>query len=355
MIEEADYNALPADFEAKMKAKRARARAARSAEASARRFERFASFELEEEIAEGPTARVYRARAADASGTALAVKIIRRAVVAGVETPGARAASLCARRERLVALDHPHLLRVHDVVEDGGRTALILDLREEETLNDHVRERGPLGFQRVAQLGADLSSALQAIHESGLVHNDVEPRNLWLSETRTVLAELSSACEFGTERGDRAIALSGSPQFMAPELLRGEAPTPASDVYALGALLCFALTGRPPLKGPRLHQLRDAHERDARPRLSDKLDDLPRELAELIDRALDGDPAARPSDLAAYGDALRDCAAIDPASARLEHASGFQRWWRTLPRPARILILGGLVVGFVLLLWNRGS
>jgi hypothetical protein len=74
----------------------------------------------------------------------------------------------------------------------------------------------------------------------------------------------------------------------------------------------------------------------------------------LIDAALDRDPDERPSDLAAFGAELRACAAIDPASARLERAGGLQRWWQGLPRPARVVILGGLLVGFVLLLWNRG-
>ena len=216
-MEEPEYNALPAEFEQRMREKREQSRRQREQDSSAQTTH-FADYELLEFLGEGPTARVHRARARD--GSLVALKILRRAVVRGVEREGARAEYLHSVADRLVAIRHPNLLSVLGVERDGAETALVLALREESTLDDHLRKRPAFPWQQTLHLGVQLCDALAALHASGIVHDDVKPRNILIDDAGTaLLMDPNSARELSPSMSERAVALSGSPQFMAPERL----------------------------------------------------------------------------------------------------------------------------------------
>lgn len=146
---------------------------------------------------------------------------------------------------------HPSIVTVHDVVLDGGRPWIVMELVRGRSLDRAVRDDGPLPPRRVAEIGRRMIDALTAAHAAGILHRDVKPANVMLTDDGRVLLT-----DFGiaTIAGDAGITqtgmLTGSPGYMAPERLRGEADGPLADLWSLGATLFTAVEGGPPFAGP---------------------------------------------------------------------------------------------------------
>jgi hypothetical protein len=160
------------------------------------------------------------------------------------------------RREARAAarLDHPSAVTVYDVVEEDGAPYLVMELVEARTLSQVVRSDGPLSPQHTARVGLALLGALEAAHAHGIVHRDVKPGNVLLSEgpaalERVVLTDFGIASSAGDSSITSTGLLLGSPSYIAPERARGQAPRPASDLWSLGATLFTAVEGRPPFDG----------------------------------------------------------------------------------------------------------
>ena len=142
---------------------------------------------------------------------------------------------------------HPSIVTVHDVVLDGGRPWIVMELVHGRSLDRVVRDDGPLPPRQVAWIGLRMLDALGAAHASGVLHRDVKPGNVLLTDDGRVLLT-----DFGiaTVAGDVALTqtglLTGSPGYIAPERLRGEADGPLSDLWSLGATLFTAVEGGPP-------------------------------------------------------------------------------------------------------------
>ncbi|MFL6136787.1 MAG: protein kinase domain-containing protein [Frankiaceae bacterium] len=147
-------------------------------------------------------------------------------------------------------LDHPGVVRVYDIVEADDRPWIVMQLVQATTLEDHVRSHGPLEPRQVARIGLAVADALAAAHAAGIVHRDVKPRNILLTDDgRAMLTDFGIA----TSSGDPAITdegvLIGSPAYMAPEQARGARPGAAADLWSLGATLYLAVEGCPPFSG----------------------------------------------------------------------------------------------------------
>ncbi|MEQ4721986.1 serine/threonine-protein kinase [Nonomuraea sp. B19D2] len=146
---------------------------------------------------------------------------------------------------------HPSIVTVHDVVLDGGRPWIVMELVRGRSLEQAVRDDGPLPPRQVAGIGLRVLDALMAAHASGVLHRDVKPANVMLTDDGRVLLT-----DFGiaTIAGDSALTqsgfLTGSPGYIAPERLRGETDGPAADLWSLGATLFTAVEGGPPFAGP---------------------------------------------------------------------------------------------------------
>ncbi|MGJ6963399.1 serine/threonine-protein kinase [Streptosporangium sp. G11] len=152
-----------------------------------------------------------------------------------------REANLAAR------LKHPSIVTVHDVVIDRERPWLVMELLSGASLEQTVRDRRPLPAHQVARIGVGVLSALGAAHAAGVVHHDVKPGNVFLTRTgKAVLTDFGFAVADGEVTSDRTGHLVGSPNYIAPERLRGERGGPASDLWSLGATLYFAVEGVPP-------------------------------------------------------------------------------------------------------------
>src|SRR6195952_4466755 len=144
-------------------------------------------------------------------------------------------------------LEDPHVVAIHDVVEEDGRPWLVMEHVRSRSLQRILEEDGPLTPAQTAVIGLDVLSAIEVAHAAGVVHRDVKPANV-------LVADDGHACltDFGiaTTTGDATLtgqgAVLGSPSYMAPERAHGQPPTPAVDLWSLGATLYTAVEGRTP-------------------------------------------------------------------------------------------------------------
>ncbi|MEV4362477.1 serine/threonine-protein kinase [Nonomuraea sp. NPDC004186] len=146
---------------------------------------------------------------------------------------------------------HPSIVTVHDVVLDDGRPWIIMELVRGRSLDRVVRDDGPLPPHRVAEIGMQMLDALGAAHASGILHRDVKPANVLLPDDgRVLLTDFGIATIAGDTGLTQTGMLTGSPGYIAPERLRGEADGPLADLWSLGATLFTAVEGGPPFPRP---------------------------------------------------------------------------------------------------------
>jgi len=145
------------------------------------------------------------------------------------------------------ALTHPNVVSIFDAVEYGGHVWLVMEHVESRTLSALTRDQGPLAAERVARIGAQVADGLAAAHARGTIHRDVKPGNVLVTDD-----DLAKISDFGIARsiGDDTLTqtgmVTGTPLYFSPQLARGADPTPADDVWALGATLYAAVEGEPP-------------------------------------------------------------------------------------------------------------
>jgi serine/threonine protein kinase len=150
-------------------------------------------------------------------------------------------------------LNHPNIVTVHDVIEEAGRPWIVMEFVRARSLQDIVDDEGPLRPQRAAELGRQTLVALQAAHGIGILHRDVKPSNVLITDDgRAVLTDFGIAHVEGDTNLTQTGAIIGSPSYISPERAQGKRAVPASDLWALGATLYTACEGRPP------HQRTDA-------------------------------------------------------------------------------------------------
>ncbi|AOS63271.1 serine/threonine-protein kinase [Actinoalloteichus hymeniacidonis] len=148
-------------------------------------------------------------------------------------------------------LNDPSVVTVFDVVSEDETTYIVMELVEAPTLSDLVRAHGPLPAPQVADLGRRLLHALHTAHSAGIVHRDVKPSNIMVfPDGRAKLTDFGIAQAADDPRLTSTGLLVGSATYMAPERISDNAATPASDLWALGATLFYAVEGRAPFERP---------------------------------------------------------------------------------------------------------
>jgi hypothetical protein len=146
-------------------------------------------------------------------------------------------------------LNHPGVVTVYDVAEDGGRPWIVMQLVSAQSLDQVLATSGPLSPRRAAEVGRQLLSALSVAHAAGVMHRDVKPSNVLLGrDDRAVLTDFGIATFQGDPRLTQTGMVMGSPGFTAPERIRGEDASPASDLWSLGATLFAAVEGHGPFE-----------------------------------------------------------------------------------------------------------
>ncbi|MEV5952840.1 protein kinase [Streptomyces sp. NPDC051987] len=152
--------------------------------------------------------------------------------------------------QAVAQLHHPHIIVVHDVVEDCGRPYIVMELIDGGSLADRISRRGPVDVGEAARIGIALLSAVRTAHEAGVLHRDIKPANVLVEADtgRVVLTDFGIAQVAGATTLTETGSFVGSPEYTAPERMSGVRSGPASDLWSLGALLCAALSGESPFR-----------------------------------------------------------------------------------------------------------
>jgi tetratricopeptide (TPR) repeat protein len=262
--------------------------------------------------------------------------------------------------EAIAALRHPNIVQVYDVAEVDGRPYFTMELVEGSNLDEHI-EGSPQPARHVARLVATLADAIHAAHQCGIVHRDLKPANILLTEDGTPkVTDFGLAMREGGERLTLHGAPVGTPSYMAPEQARSDhgAVGPATDVYALGAILYELLTGRPPFRAENaVATLEQVSAGDPLPprRLYPR---VPRDLETICLKCLSTEPARRYPSALALSDDLRRFERGEPIKARPVGPVGrVLRWVRRRPALAGSLAFGMLlaVVLLICLVWWHGQ
>ena len=203
---------------------------------------------------------------------------------------------------------HPHIVTIFQVGTTArGRPYIVMPCHDKGSLEALIRRHGPMDWSETLRIGVKLAGALEAAHRAGILHRDVKPGNVLLTEygepqlTDFGIARIAGG--FQTATG----VIIGSPAFTAPEVLAGASPTPASDVYSLGATLFCMLTGHAAFERRSGEQVVAQFLRITSQPIPDLREQgLPAEVAAVIERAMAQDASARPASAAAFGDELRE-------------------------------------------------
>ena len=259
-------------------------------------------YRVDSEVARGGMATVYRAHD---------VRLERDVALKVLAPPYAADASFVQRflgeGRAAASLSHPSLVHVYDSGSNGDAHYIVMELLDRHrTLRERLEAEGPLPPAEVARIGGDLLAGLKAVHDRGLVHCDVKPGNVMLGAGPAKLIDFGIATP--PHDGIGGETSIGSLRFMSPEQLHGEALTPASDVFSLGAVLYDALTGRPPYPGETPEEVTAAQSAgNVRPP-STLADGVSATLDLAILQALRRDPAERFSSAEAMAASLDSAA-----------------------------------------------
>jgi Tol biopolymer transport system component len=287
-------------------------------------------------------------------------RLEREVAVKLLRPPDGSGPSPLAEARHLARIHHSNVVVVHGADQHDGQVGIWMEYIEGQTLAAMVREAGPMSAREVIGIGIDLCRALSAIHAAGLLHRDIKPQNVMREVGgRIVLMDFSGA-EALTPRL-AAVNVSGTPLYMAPELFDGSQATVPSDVYSLGILLFFLLTGTTPVEGRTLAELKVAHARRARKRLRDLRPDMPEAIVQVIGCATEQDPAKRYQTAGELEHALAAATGVPrlPQAAKTESvaaapAAGTLRWGLptgALWAPAGLLL--GLAAAGAFVSWRQ--
>src|SRR6266446_5481127 len=246
-------------------------------------------YSLERELGRGGMGVVYLAREVRLDRP-VAIKLLPPS-----KTADPRLRERFLREARTAAkLSHPNVIPIHAVEEIGEFVFFAMAYVEGETLTERVRRRGPLPPSEAARVLRDVAWALAYAHGQGVIHRDVKPDNILLeSSGRVLVADFGIA---GVVAGAGAIAsgeVIGTPEFMSPEQALGEATDARSDLYSLGIVGYFILSGTLPFEAEKATEVLAKQVTEPAPALG-RIAVVPQRLAQAIDRCLAKDPAERP-------------------------------------------------------------
>jgi Tol biopolymer transport system component len=208
-----------------------------------------------------------------------------------VKTRSSRQSPLIEARH-LARVRHPNVVTVYGAEQDGEQVGIWMEYIHGDTLATMVEQRGAMSAREVAGIGIDLCRALSALHAASLLHRDIKAHNVMREVGgRIVLMDFSGARSLVP--GDGPAELSGTPLYMAPEVLAGGEGTVASEVYSLGVLLFYLLSGRYPVEGATLADIKTGHKGGTRTRLRDLRPELPEAFVQVVERACAPDTGVR--------------------------------------------------------------
>ncbi len=258
-------------------------------------------YRLEKLLGEGGMGLVFRA-VREGEETPVALKLLK-VDLSGDETYKRR---FIHEARSAAEVTHKHLVPILDAGEIDGRYYLAVGYVQGETVEERIQLKGPLPLDDVLRLATEVGSGLDALHASGVVHRDIKASNLLIDESGATLLT-----DFGLAKGRAYTALTklgqvlGTLDYLAPELIRGEPATPASDIYALGCTIYECIAGKPPFGDKTMLQVGIAHLEEEPADPGAGRDDWSPELFGAVLRALAKDPAQRPATAGAFASMLQ--------------------------------------------------
>jgi serine/threonine-protein kinase len=269
-------------------------------------------YEILEKIGAGGMGSVYRAKD-PVIGRAVAVKAI---VFADVADPKERREMQIrtAREARSAGmLSHPNIVTVHDLVHDSVVAYIVMELVEGKTLWELFCAKGRLEKTEFLGIIKQSAAALDYAHEHGVIHRDVKPSNILVrGDGVAKLTDFGVAKILAAEQLTRTGLVVGTPNYMAPEQIREQNVTPASDQFGLAVIAYELLTGSKPFDGGTFSSLLYKIRSEAPPRAAEYNPFLPAGVENVLDRALSKDPAKRFESCGAFAKALEEACATLP-------------------------------------------
>jgi Protein kinase domain len=200
-----------------------------------------------------------------------------------------------AEGRALAKVDHSNVLTVYGVEEHNGQLALCMKYIRGRTLEDIIRTDGPMNADEALVVARAICGAVAAVHGARVLHRDIKARNIMRERNgRYVLMDFGAGVTRIAPDSSRNEQTIGTPLWMAPELFEGRPATRQTDVYALGVLLYYLVTGEHPVTGKTKDEIIQAHRKGQRVRLDDRRLDLPHSYVRAVDRATASNPAERP-------------------------------------------------------------
>jgi serine/threonine protein kinase len=258
---------------------------------------------------------------------------LKRRVALKAMLPALAASPSAAQRfqreaEAMAAVEHDHIVRIYQVDEDRGVPFLAMEFLKGEPLDERLKREPGLPVAEVLRIGREIAEGLAAAHDTGLIHRDIKPGNVWLEAPPAAKAALGGPVPGGSPGGAlvgrvkildfglaRAAAdsahltqpgvLVGTPAYMAPEQARGEVIDARCDLFSLGAVLYRMCTGRMPFKGKDPTSILLALASQQPPPVRELNPQTPPALAELIMQLLAKEPGRRPASARAVAGSLQ--------------------------------------------------
>ncbi|RYE39663.1 MAG: NACHT domain-containing protein, partial [Hyphomicrobiales bacterium] len=258
-------------------------------------------FDDAQEVGRGGFGAVYRCTQADLDRT-VAVKVLT------VELDEENRARFFREQRAMGRLTgHPNIVNILQVgATDSGRPFIVMPFHPQDSLDARIRRDGPLPLDQALRLGVKMAGAVESAHRLGILHRDVKPANILLTDygepelTDFGIAHISGGFETATG------AVTGSPAYTAPEVLGGDPPSPAADVYGLGAVLFSALTGHAAFERRSGEQVVAQFLRITTQPVPDLRErGIPEDVSDMIARAMSRTPGQRPATAADFGEELR--------------------------------------------------
>jgi len=296
-------------------------------------------YELLSELGRGTSGIVYKAHDPKLDRL-VAIKILRPELVSLEESGVGLTQRFHQEAVAAGRLTHPAIVAVHDVGESDGRPFMVMEYIEGGTLADLLLGGRPLPLADATGVVIQVCAALDYAHRHGVVHRDIKPRNILVGPGVTKVTDFGTARILGANHTQTGTML-GTPAYMSPEMVRGQAADPRSDLFSVGVVLYEALTGVNPFNAADLAAVLYRIVNVEAPSVRHHNAELPATLDRVLRRALAKEPAARYVTATALASALREAASAERRGwtfRAVRDATLDLRGARLFSRPARVAV-----------------
>ncbi|MFQ6100311.1 MAG: Stk1 family PASTA domain-containing Ser/Thr kinase [Anaerolineae bacterium] len=220
----------------------------------------------------------------------VAVKVLRE----GFASDPAFLARFQREARAAAKLDHPNVVTVYDVGQDGDRHYIVMEYVDGQDLKTLIRQKGRLSIDEALNITIQVCAGVGHAHKVGLIHCDIKPQNVLVTrDGRAKVADFGIARALSESGITESETVWGSPLYFAPEQAAGEPPSPASDVYSIGVIMYEMLAGSPPFQAEKPATLALMHMREEPPPLAARSPQVPPQLEWIVRKVLAKEPSVR--------------------------------------------------------------